>query len=543
MRTLGSIMRRTLTTPRMGQLDMSSAVSGIRRTSPTSERNMRIERCRNNSEEFARTYFPRHFSKPSCEMHTYVFRRMNEPEDMHPHGQREAIIGPRKFGKTTQINVVLPIWRMAYRKKHFVLIIGESSSAAESNLATITQELETNDLLLGDFPHLAPAVDPKGQMVKWTDRQIVMREHQTIVAKGMGSRMRGIKYRNQRPDLAIIDDPESPETGDTFLKRRRHKRWFGGTFMGLGADNWDVYVIGNLPHHDALIAHLVLDPEWKGIMFRAINIPPRPDDRYPIGNTKTDLSPLWPEGWPMSALMALKKDKSVGALGFAREMMNDPREEDDKPFNPLLFAKLDIPKSEMKSWIRTNLVTTGIAVDPAGGTNPGEYKKGIRDWCCIVTGGRDRRGVIVVFSIMMTKDAPDKQIELILDEYDTWRTKRIGVEEIMFKNLYKRNIREQAQRRQLYPNVIVFKQPRTNKQSRILGIQPMVMDAPQQVVWASYLFDEHPEFFAMFDEFPASHDDAPDATEMLIRMMEKSRSQAVPQGVGGASYWKGKVAS
>lgn len=522
---------------------MSGAVSGIRQASPSNERNRRIKRCEKSSEEFAKTYFPRHFSKPFCEMHRYLFARMDEPEEAHLHGQREAIIGPRKFGKTTQINVVLPIWKLAYRKKNFVLIIGESATAAESNLATITQELETNTLLLEDFPHLAPAKDPKGQYVKWTDRQIVMQEHQTVVAKGMGSRMRGIKYRNQRPDLAVIDDPESPETGDTFLKRRRHARWFGGTFMGLGADNWDVYVIGNLPHHDALIAHLVLDPEWKGIMYRAINVPPRADDRYPIGNKKQDGSPLWPEGWPMSALMALKKDKSVGALGFAREMMNDPREEEDKPFNPLLFAKLAITRAEMRAWVKANLIFTGIAVDPAGGSNPGEYKKGIRDWCAIVSGGRDRAGRIYIYDIKLTKEAPEQQIDMILDEYQTWRPKRIGVEEVMFKNLYNRTLRATAMARSLYPTVATFKAPRVNKQARILGIQPHLMDLPQQVVFASYLFEEYPEFFAMFDEFPAGHDDAPDAVEMLIRMLETVKTRALPQGVGGSSYWKGKVAS
>src|SRR6185436_1072328 len=125
-------------------------------------------------------------------------------------------------------------------------------ATAQTNLASIVQELETNEQLLEDFPHLAPARDPKGQLVKWTDEEIVIANYALVRAKGMGSRMRGMKYRSHRPDLAVLDDPESPETADTFLKRRRHQRWFGGTFLGLGATNWDIYVISNLPHHDAL---------------------------------------------------------------------------------------------------------------------------------------------------------------------------------------------------------------------------------------------------------------------------------------------------
>jgi predicted phage terminase large subunit-like protein len=344
----------------------------------------------------------------------------------------------------------------------------------------------------------------------------------------------------------VIDDPQSPETADTFLKRRRVKRWFGGTFMGLGADDWDIWAIGNLPHHDALMAELVLNKEYRGVMFRAINIPPRPDDRYPIGNTKHDGSALWPEGWSLEALANLRRDKNVGALGFAREMMNDPREEEDKPFDPRLFARETLPvhdPKEFRAWMKSTLVATATAVDPAGGSNPGEYKKGIRDWCVVVSGGRDRKGFIHIFSVRMTKDAPDQQMDIILDEYDAYRTKRIGVEEIMFKNLYKRDLQRLGRDRQLYPRVVTVKQTRANKQTRILGVQPALMDRPQTVIFAEHLFETEPEFFAMFDEFPTGHDDGPDATEMLVSMLEKNLSKAVPQGVGGASYWKGKVAS
>lgn len=531
MRTLGQVMRAPLVRRMVGQLDMTAAQAGIRVASPRSEKNQRIARCEHDSEEFARTYLKRHFSKPFCEMHRYLFGRIDAPAP--DGGKRTAIIAPRKFGKTTQINLVLPLQELAYQRKRFVLLIGESSGAAEGNLATITQEIETNELLLEDFPHLAPATDPKGQFVKWTDRQLVFKNHATIMAKGMGSRMRGIKYRDQRPDLSIVDDPESPETADTFLKRRRHKRWFGGTFLGLGTENWDIFVIGNLPHHDALIAGLVRSKEWDGIMYRAINIPARPDDRYPIGNTKTDGSALWPEGWSLEALEIYKRQPEVGSLGFAREMMNDPREEEDKPFNPLLFATFKFTPEHKRTF-----VVTATAVDPAGGSNPGEYKKGIRDWCCIVSAGRTRDGFIDVFDVRMTKLPPENQIDLLLDAYADHRVKRIGVEEVMFKNLYKPSIARAGQKRQLYPTIVTLKAPKANKQTRILGIQPVIMDAPQVVRFAEHLFELVPQYFAMFDEFPMGHDDAPDATEMVIRMLETTHTKSFPQGIGGTSYWK-----
>lgn len=519
----------------VGTLDMSFAVNGIRKASPSTKKNRRIAECEHSSEKFARTYLRHHFNKKFCELHEYIFQQIDAeaPET----GKRDALIAPRKFGKTTIINLVLPLQELAYQRKRFVLLVGESSGAAEGNLATITQELETNERLLEDFPHLAPARDPKGQLVKWTDRQLVLANHATLMAKGMGSRMRGVKYRAARPDLAIIDDPESPETADTFLKRRRHKRWFGGTFLGLGTENWDIYVIGNLPHHDSLIAGLVNSKEWNGRMYRAINIPPRKEDRYPIGNTKTDGSPLWPEEWPLEALEAYKRQPEVGSLGFAREMMNDPREEEDKPFNPLLFTYFKYDEAYRREH---TYALTGIAIDPAGGEKPNEYKKGIRDWCVVVAGGRRKDGFIDIFDVEMTRAVPEEQISLALDVYQRHRPRKIGIEEIMFKNLYAPTFKTAARKRALYPAVTTIQSRKQNKQTRILGIQPLVHDEDGKPVvrFAEHLVEKVPEFFSQFDEFPQGHDDGPDAVETLVRLLEKTHTKSIPQGVGGSSYWK-----
>lgn len=444
-----------------------------------------------------------------------------------------ARCAPRKFGKTTIISLAKPLHDLAYQRKHFVLLIGESATTAEANLATISQELDNNELLLEDFPHLAPAKDAKGQMVKWTDRQLVFKNFATILAKGMGARMRGLKYRQMRPDLAILDDPESPETADTFLKRRRHKRWFGGTFMGLGSSDWDLYVIGNLPHHDCLLADLLRDKDWNSKLYRAINRELDPEgERYPIGNTKSDGSPLWPEEWSLERLEAYKREPNVGSLGFAREMMNDPRDEADKVFNVAAFGYFDFNQEDVKKYRYI-----GTAVDPAGGEKPTEVKKGKRDWFVAVTGGVQKDGTIDIFDVVMHKGTPDLQMDSMIEIYERFRTKAFAIEENMFKNLYGPVFAERARRRRLYPSIKPM-QNTTNKVSRILGIQPIVANV-KTVRFARHLLQTVPLFFAQFDEFPgADFDDAPDATEMLIRLLEIKKIKGTPSGVGGQSYWK-----
>lgn len=529
-RTLGSLQgQATLDSP-TAKLDLGFAVKGLRQASPDSPQQKTMNSGRLSLEAFALRYLPHHFSESFCEMHEDIFVACDAMGKV-PGGSRVARIAPRKMGKTTIISLALPLQKLAYQEKYFILMIGESADTAEANLATLAHETETNELLLADFPHLNPAKDERGQTVKWTDRQIVFANFATVRAKGMGARMRGLKHRERRPDLAILDDPESPETADTFLKRQRHKRWFGGTFMGLGATGWDIYVIGNLPHHDCLIADLVKDPGWDGKLWRAENIPPRENERYKIGNTKTDGSALWPEVWGLEALERYRKEPNVGSLGYAREMMNDPREEEHKAFS--------IEKFHFIEWEAALLPTyaeTIIAIDPAGGENPGDVKRGKRDYCCIVAMGRNRENFIDVFDVVMTRELPDGQMDLMLDMYEKYHA-ALDIEENMYKNLLAKSLGRKGRERSLYPQIRT-RNSTQNKVTRILSLQSPIH---QRIIrFAKHLIETVPEYFAHFDEYPGTFDDGPDATEAGLRRLEKKVSGR-KQSIGSftrQSYWR-----
>lgn len=530
MRTLGSLKGQDAF-GRTGA-SLAYAVQGLRLGRASSTKNKRKAQASRSTEAFCRTYLPHHFTSGFCEFHRDIFALLDNPPP--ERGKRIIRVGPRKFGKTTVISLASPLKALAFQEKHFILLIGESSTTAISNLASITQELETNEKLLEDFPHLAPAKDAKGQLVKWTDEEIVIANYATVRAKGMGSRMRGMKYRNYRPDLAILDDPESPETADTFLKRRRHKRWFGGTFMGLGADNWDVFVVSNLPHHDCLAADLLRNPEWNGKLFRAINIPPRPDERYPVGNTVQDGSALWPDVWPLDALDAYRADPNIGGIGFSREMMSDPRDEEDKIFDLSRFSYFDFNADNF----RNDYAALCVGVDPAGGEKPGDFKRGVRDWCVMVVGGRRKDGYVDVFDVEMTRKPPEDQIQLLLKVLQRWGIRNVQVEENMFKNLYEPSINAAARAKGIYPAVTVIHNT-TNKIGRIQGLQPICHAGT--VRFARHLIESKREYFAQFDEFPAQFDDAPDGTEILVRALEKKVLNAIPEGASPrTSYWKGR---
>jgi hypothetical protein len=511
---------------------VGSAIRGLRRN-VGAERDAVIERCRHSLREFCLEYLGHHFTNGFCEVHDDLFEACDAPSP--PDGKRVARAAPRKFGKTTIISLAKPLQELAYKRKKFVLLVGETATTAEANLATLTAEVENNEQLKADFPHLVPATDHKGQPVKWTDKQIVFSDFSTIMAKGMGGKARGIKYRQNRPDLAICDDLESPETADTFLKRLRHKRWWGGTFLGLGSKGWDIYYIANLVHNDCLLASVLRARDWNSKLWRALNVIKK-DELYPTGHTLNDGSPIWPEVWGHEALERYRNSPEVGEFNFSREMMNDPKTKEEQQFDVGEFTFYDHSPTKELSYKKKLTY-----VDPAGGEQPGQMKKGRRDYCAIVTGGiSPDDNWIEIFDVRLSRLIPDKQIELVLDVYAQFRAP-IQAEEVIYKNLYASSMSAAAARRQLYPPITTRDVHGQNKNGRILGTQPLIMHpTTRKVRFARHLLDKVPEYFAQFDEYPGEYDDGPDATEGVIRGLEipPAPKQLLTPGLQRSSTWR-----
>lgn len=514
---------------------------------------LRKELARRSIRAFCVAYLGKHFTAAFGEHHEDLFALIDSPGK----NKRICRAEPRGFGKSTVISLALPLWMLAYRRKHFPVLVGATDGMAAGNLATIIEELETNDLLLEDFPHLEAAKDSKGRFVKWTDHELAFMSGARIIAKGMGATVRGLKRNQFRPDLAILDDPETPEKRSD-PEVERNKRWFGGTFMGLGALDWDVYVIGNLVNERGLIAHLLTAPDWDSKLYKAENLSVREDYPYPYGNTKRDGSALWEAGWPIERLHA-KRRELVVASDYAREYLNEPTAREDQVFNSSQFTFFDYEREHLREY---DLVVSFL--DPAGGQKPGEFTKGKRDFAAIVTIGRLKlppkhtpeqvrkaqiQGTplsqkapqpkylglqkLEVIDVRLTKDLPDKQIDLALDVYSQFSEHGghvLGIEDNIFKNFMAPVLRKRALERGLYPKVVTIHQI-SNKPERINSIQPLVVDG--SIRFARHLLRACPEYFSQFDMFPNhAHDDGPDATEGAVRLTER---KAGPRVWGGAA--------
>ena len=206
-----------------------------------------------------------------------------------------AMAMPRSSGKTTLCECAC-IWALLYGHREFVALIGSDEGHAMGMLESIKMELEGNERLLEDFPevvypiHCLDGIANRcaGQLYRgqrthigWTAREIVLptmpdsRASGAIVTvAGLTGRIRGMKFKRAdgktaRPNLVIIDDPQTDESARSLSQCATRESILAGAVLGLAGPGKKIS--GIMPCtviRPGDMADNILDrdkhPEWNG---------------------------------------------------------------------------------------------------------------------------------------------------------------------------------------------------------------------------------------------------------------------------------------
>lgn len=295
---------------------------------------------------------------------------------------REAIIAPRGFAKSTIVTIIVLYWA-AFKLREFVLWTSETASQVEELVASWIEELESNIELREDFPHLAPAMDNRGQFVKYTDRDVVLESGFRLSARGRRKATRGLRRGNRRPDAVICDDAEGEESvGETQYKKTRH--WLLRVIGPALSPRGDIIWMNTLVDWESITGALMRRDEdwtrsWNTRHYEAEwDEDPEtgkvigPDDPYEGDRDALVHKLLWPEYWPQERIDGFREE--YGELPYMFELRNRPMSEGEKMFreeweryyhieNEFLFRH----ELTADDWINTALLTHVTAIDPSFG--------------------------------------------------------------------------------------------------------------------------------------------------------------------------------
>lgn len=248
--------------------------------------------CIEDFRRFCLTYFPEAFALPFSPDHLKVIAKI---ERAVLTGGLFAMAMPRGSGKTT-LSEYAALWSLVYGHRAFVVLVGSDLGAAQRMLDSLKVELETNDKLGEDFPEVCYPIQKlerishrcRGQTscgeptyIGWNADSIVLPTIQgsqasgsVVKVAGLTGSIRGLKHktalgRSLRPDLVIVDDPQTDESARSASQCQYRERVLSGAVLGMAGPGKKISgimpctVISPGDVADRILSPQI-HPEWNG---------------------------------------------------------------------------------------------------------------------------------------------------------------------------------------------------------------------------------------------------------------------------------------
>ena len=298
--------------------------------------------CYKSTQICAKTLFPDAFYAPFSSLHKQVF-------DLIDSGaQKIAIAAPRGIGKTT-IARTLAAKCILFRDVNFVSYVSNSATAAEMQTENIKRELLSNLEVKSLFGNIRVSdtedeLDDSFSKLSWTAFGNTL-----VMPRGAGQQVRGLIWKNYRPQLIIVDDLENKEEIMNEQNRIKLKEWFHSDLeksINRYLDDWRFVYIDTLKHEDALLQELIDSSDWESIVLSVC------DDNY------NSLAPDFISTEELKKEVESHREKGLLDV-FYMEYMNVPTAKEDASFRQEFFKYYEEPELD-KSKIETIII-----VDPA----------------------------------------------------------------------------------------------------------------------------------------------------------------------------------
>lgn len=386
---------------------------------------------------FGEFFFKEHLKLATPPFHQELYK-LYESE-----AQYVGIAAPRGHAKSTITDLVFLAWAVVHNKFTFGLLISDTYTQAELFLDTVKAEFESNERLREFYGDLTSDT--------WSGGRIVVNGIM-IKAVGAGMKVRGLKYRGNRPDLVLVDDLENDELVESLERREKLELWFNKALLPSMQKEGRLIMIGTILHYDSLL-NKIINPElyqqFVKRLYKAI----------------TDKGALWPEHLDLLELEQIKSDYMKNGLGyvFYQEYQNDPVSGENRKFR---LEKIKYYGEEQERLLSATPVNTYITIDRAYSTQK------TADFTGIVVVSVDMNNNWYIRLAERFKGSEDELIEKIFDLHGYWKPRKIGIEQKAYEYTLKSTLDREMRTRNEFFLVEEVKDLGTSKNVRIEGLVP-----------------------------------------------------------------------
>lgn len=251
------------------------------------DENFRRERTRDNLFWFMRCYLPRHSWIGTADFQKEILDIFEQDIP-----GITALCAFREAGKSSMLRAYI-IQQIVTGKKNFVLIGSKTERQAQDHLKSIKREFEdqNNVLLQNDLGPFSEESDEWGKSI------VIPRYDARIVAVSVEQSVRGVHYRQYRPQLIALDDIEDLASLKSKEATDKIWEWLERDAIPAGAQDARIIIVSNIVAEDSVMTRLRTEIEEgkRDGIFR----------RYPL--VDEDGKVAWPEKFPTPE--ALKHEK------------------------------------------------------------------------------------------------------------------------------------------------------------------------------------------------------------------------------------------
>lgn len=448
--------------------------------------------------------FPNHYSAPLPDYQKDLLTLI-------PTSERLAFGAPRGSGKSTLVNIGVCAYYSLYNISPFSLIVSDTLTQAKLQLDSFKEELTSNPFIQWLFG------DVQGR--NWGSEMCIIKTkygESLVTARGAGQKIRGLKFKNHRPHLVIIDDLENDEAVESFERRDKLEHWFRYNLLrGLSKDWNKVIYVGTILHENSLLNRILKQEEeiffgWTTRVYKAI---------------REDGTSFWETRFPLTYLMDVRDNPQhpdyAGSIVFAQEFQSEPRSEKDQIIKRSWIQTYSLQskfqsQKELDEWLHTCRIISGV--DPAVSTD--ELKKS--SFFCASALAIDKEGHIWHLETMRGKFTIDKQIENLLTFYKKWNVDIMGVESVAYQQVLAFLLRQKGAELGIYPQI---KELHTDKDK----VRRVVATSSKWEGGFIHLNTDCSETAHLIEEavtFPAEPNDAIDSVTLGLEAIKKPKSRA-----------------
>lgn len=455
------------------------------------------------------------FHKELCETLNDVSTRKNK--------KHIAQSTARGSAKSSYLTNIFATHQLVYRLRKFTVIVSQTTDSASVFLSWNSYQLKFNNKLINDFGRLlherpsANELDNRNEFITTNDYK--------VTAKGLQTQLRGLRHKESRISLILVDDAESRDSTNTAELINKSKEWFKDDMMPALTEDGTVVYLGTILCYDSLLDYVIRERkdfssrkypaviEWSERddlweEWRQIYREDRDDSVERAHEFYKDnefemtkgTEVLWEARWSYYDLMVIREDN--GARSFASEYQGDVTDVERQLFKPEYFhyfSDRDIENMDLEYY---------CGVDAALGKEKG-------DFTAIVTGARNKAtGVVYVVDVFMARVHPDIMIERVIELALKYQYEALGVEAVFALEYMADKLADELQNRGYPGHARVRKiKHRTRKELRIESMLPEIQSGRIRF-HEKYRDGDEMLQFEMYGS-GARQDDFPDATNMM----------------------------